>query len=113
MPAGAKTCQAIMARMNRCGRPAVYCVRGQHRCTIHTGEADRTENNRLPKVGALTLSDIHEGDIVVWKASPRGGYGYIFRVTVKVLRVHNKRVLVQPLGLRPRLVTPEHLEAMR
>ena len=113
MPAETKTCQAIMARMNRCGRPAVYCVRGQHRCTIHTSEADRTEGNRLPKPRGLTISDIHVGDILVWNDSPRGGYGYIFRVTVKVLRVHNKRVLVQPIGLRPRLVTPHHLEAMR
>lgn len=108
-----RACQAIMARLNRCGRPAAYCVRGQHLCTIHTSQQDRTEENRLAKVGSLSIDDIHVGDVIVWKASPRGGYGYFWRVTVTVLNVHTNRVLVQPKGLRPRWVTPSHLEAQR
>jgi len=45
-------CQRIMARLNRCERPALWCVRGVYQCTLHTAREDRTEANRVVTPGS-------------------------------------------------------------
>jgi len=57
----------------------------------------------------MQLTDVAPGAQLIWLAVPRGGYGYVFRVPVTVIKVGAARVLVQPQHGKARLVKAENL----
>ena len=63
----------------------------------------------------MTLDQIQRDQELDWLHSPRGGWGYVFRVPVRVLGVTaaGRVKIIAPLsagGVRVRYVSPESLE---
>jgi hypothetical protein len=63
----------------------------------------------------MTLPEIHPGQELDWLHSPRGGWGYVYRVPVRVIAVRTSGLvkIAAPLstgGERVRFVKPESLQ---
>ena len=61
----------------------------------------------------MVREEIHPGQYLIWEREERGGYGYISRIPVSVIRVGPARILVEARltlgGMRRVWVKPEKL----